>query len=197
MRRIISLLIALLMLSIPGVWAAEQTGSLSVGMTYGGHPVPGGSVRLYRVAALGADWQYVTTPEFSGCGVDCNGSLSPADAITLAEYAGENGLSGQIRELGSQGSACFSPLEAGLYLLVQEEAGLGYLPVKPFIVGVPQQVGGVLQYQVDASPKCTPEPGAPQIPQTGQLGWSVPVMAGLGLIFLAGGLLLYRRKPDA
>ena len=197
MKRIASLFVVIMLLSMPSVWAAEQTGSICVRMAYGGQPVPGGSITLYRVAELGADWRYVPTPEFADCIIDLNAPLSPADAEELAQYAGENGLPGQTRELGEDGFACFSPLEAGLYLLVQEESGRRFLPVKPFFVGVPQQVGGALQYQVDASPKCMPQPDAPMIPQTGQLRWIVPVLAGLGLILLAGGLLLYREEPDA
>ena len=197
MKRITSLLIALVMLSIPRVLAAAQTGSISVRMTCGGQPVPGGSIRLYRVAELGAQWRYAPTPEFAECTIDLNAPFSPADAEELAQYAGENGLPGQTQELGEDGFACFSPLETGLYLLVQEESGRGFLPARPFFVGVPQQVGGALQYQVDASPKCVPQPDAPMIPQTGQLRWIVPVLAGLGLLLLAGGMLLYREEPDA
>lgn len=197
MKRIISLFVVILLLSVPGVWAAEQTGSISVRMAYGGQPVPGGSITLYRVAELGADWWYAPTPEFADCIIDLNDPLSPADAENLAQYAAKQGLSGQGRELGADGFVCFSPLETGLYLLVQEESGQGFLPARPFFVGIPQYVGEALCYQVDASPKCAPEPGTPMIPQTGQLRWIVPVLAGLGLLLLAGGLLLYREEPDA
>lgn len=200
MKRIISLFVVILLLSVPGVWAAEQTGSISVRMAYGGQPVPGGTITLYRVAALGDDWRYVPAPEFVDCGTDLNGVLSPADAERLSGHAAENGITGQTRELGTDGFALFSPLEPGLYLLVQVEAGHGYLPVKPFLVGVPQQLGGMLCHQVDASPKCAPEPdapGSPGLPQAGQLRWPVPLMTALGLFFLAGGLLLYRKEPHA
>lgn len=196
-KRAASVLAALLLLALPRVLASEQSGSLSVRMTYGGQTVPGGSITLYRVAALGDDWRYLPLPEFMGCGIDPNSPLSPADAQQLANYAEETGISGQTRELGTNGSAAFSPLTPGLYLLVQREAGSGYLPVRPFLVGVPRQVDGVPCFHVDASPKCAPEPEAPALPQTGQLHWPVPVMTGLGLLLLAAGLLLYRKESHA
>ena len=200
MNRLASLLLALLLLALPRVSAAEETGSISVRMTHGGQAVPGGSITLYRVAAPGDEWQYVPAPEFADCSTDLNGVLSPADAEHLSGHAAENGIPGQTLELGADGLAVFSPLEPGLYLLVQRESGSGFLPVKPFLVGVPQQSGGALCYQVDASPKCAPEPdapGSPGLPQTGQLRWPVPLMTALGLFFLAGGLLLYRKEPHA
>lgn len=190
-------LLVLLLLALPRVSGAEQTGSVSVRMTWSGQSVSGGSITLYRVAAPGKNALFVPTPEFSGCGVDLNGALSPADAKALAEHADRSGTSGQTRELGSGGSACFSPLEPGLYLLVQRQAARGFLPVEPFLVGLPRQVDGALQYHVDASPKCAPEPsdpGSPGIPQTGQLRWPVAVLAAAGLVLLAAGVLLLRKE---
>ena len=197
-KRLSALLSVLILLMLPQVRAAEQTGSISVRMTHGGYAVSGGSITLYRVALLTEDWQYVPVPEFSGCGIDLTGALSPADAEFLSDYT--EGIPGQTHDLGNDGFTAFSPLESGLYLLVQRESGQGYLPVKPFFVGLPQQIAGELHYRVDASPKCAPEPEAPAppgIPQTGLLRWPVPVMTALGLCLLAGGLLLRRKEPNA
>lgn len=194
-RRCIALLAALLLLTVPRSHASEQTGSITVRMTHDGHTVSGGSVTLYRVAELGDDWQYV--PEFADSCLDRKGPLSPADAEQLAEYAQHNAISGQTEPLGSDGTAIFSPLQTGLYLLVQREPGAGYLPVKPFFISVPQQIGGEWICDVDAGPKCAPEPAGPGIPQTGQLRWPVPVMTALGLCLMAAGLLLYRRDRHA
>lgn len=196
-KRVLSLLAALLLLALPRIHASAQTGSISVQMTYGGQPLPGGSITCYQLAALGSDWRYEPVPAFSDCGIELYSPLSPADAERLAKYAEENNLSGQPRELGNNGFAAFSPLTPGLYLLVQREAGSGYLPVRPFFVSMPQQMDGELCFHVDASPKCAPEPDGPKIPQTGQLRWPVPVMTGLGLLLLAAGLLLYRKESHA
>lgn len=197
-KRMAALLTVLILLMLPQVRASGQTGSISVRMTHGGHAVSGGSITLYRIASLSEDWCYVPVPEFSSCGIDLSGALSPADAEFLSDYAED--IPGQTRELDSDGFTDFSPLEPGLYLLVQREAGRGYLPVKPFFVGLPQQIAGELHYRVDASPKCAPVPETPDppgIPQTGLLRWPVPVMTALGLCLLVGGLLLHRKEPDA
>lgn len=195
-----ALWIVLLLLALPRVSASEQSGSVSVRMTYDGQTVPGGSITLYQVAELDEDWRYVALTEFSGCGIDLASSLSPADAASLSQYAAENDISGLSQECDSNGFVRFSPLEPGLYLLVQPEAGRGYLPIRPFFVGIPQQISGALHYHVDASPKCAPlpdDPDPPNIPQTGQLRWPVPVMVSLGLFLLALGLLLWRKEQDA
>ena len=199
-KRTVLLLILLHLLSLPRALALEQMGSISLRMAYAGQSIPGGSITLYRIAVLGENWQYVPVPEFSECCIDLNASLSPADASLLSAYATENRISGQTRELDADGFALFSPLEPGLYLLVQQEAGSGYVPVKPFLVGLPQQIAGELHYHVDASPKCAPlpdDPAPPGIPQTGQLRWPVAVLTSLGLFLLAGGLFLQRKESHA
>ena len=34
------------------------------------------------------------------------------------------------------------------------------------------------------------------LPQTGQLNWPVPVLAGLGTLFLAAGVILLTKKKE-
>ena len=205
MRRFVSVCAALLLLAVvfPAGYAAQsrgRTGSISIRMTDRGEPIPGGSVTLYRVAGLGEDYRYTAETAFGDCGVDPNGALTREDAEKLAQYAKKNRIPGRTLALGHDGAAVFTALEEGLYLLTQQEAGTGYLPVSPFLCGVPQQIGEALYYDVDASPKCLPEPtgpGGPSIPQTGQLNWPVPVMGMLGLVFfLTGGLQWVRRDAD-
>ena len=202
-KRIISLCAAVLLALPPVFAAAVRIGSVTVRMVHQGEAVPGGSITLYRIAALSDDGRYLPEPALDGCGVDLNSDLTPAKAEMLENFAVENSLRGQTLSLGQDGSAVFSGLDTGLYLLVQEEAGRGYLPVRPFFIGIPQMIGGEPVYDVDAGPKCAPEPagptvpGGPNIPQTGQLRWPVPVMAALGLLlFAAGGLLWFPTGRD-
>lgn len=199
-RRIFSLWAAAVLVLLPVCTAAAQTGSVTVRMIHQGEAVPGGSITLYRIATLSYDGRYLPEPQLEGCGVDLNSALTPASAEKLADYAAQRGLRGQTLSLGPEGKAVFPGLDTGLYLLVQKEAGRGYLPVEPFFVGIPQRIGGELVYDVEAGPKCAPQPvpGAPDIPQTGQLRWPVPVMAALGLAFFAAGGMLWRpgRRDD-
>lgn len=198
-RRISPPLLVFLLLSLARVSATEPMGSISIRMTYEHQPIPGGSITLYQAARL-VDGRYVPAPEFAERTDNLEGALSPEDAQILAEYAAENQLPGQTQKLDDDGFARFSPLEPGLYLLVQEEAATGFLPVNPFLVAMPRQVEGELCYHVDAGPKCAPAPLTPDppgIPQTGLLRWPVALMTVFGLFLIAGGLLLYRRDSHA
>ena len=196
-KRAAALAVLLLLLPLPRISAAEQPGSISVRMVFGGAPVPGGSITLYHVAGPGSDGRYISTPAFSGCGIDPNGSRSPDDARTMEAYAAENDVSGRTGDLGPKGTACFYGLEPGLYLLVQEKAAEGYLPVEPFFVSIPHLSDGVLYDHVEASPKCAPQSPSPGLPQTGQLRWPVALLTALGLLCLSAGLLLRRRGSNA
>ena len=193
-KRATVFLAALLLLALP-VRAAEQPGSITVSMACGGEAVPGGSITLYRVAGLG-DGVYVPEPEFRDCGVDWNGPLTAADAGAAAEYARSHCIEGETAALDADGWAEFAPLEPGLYLLDQQEAGEGFLPANPFFAAIPQQTGGAAAYDVTAHPKCAPEPTEPEppnIPQTGQRKWPVPVLVAVGMGFFGAGWLLWRR----
>lgn len=196
-KRTLALLAALFLLPLVRTAASGPEGSITVRMRWGGQAVPGGSITLYRVAVPGPDGRYIPEPAFSDCGMDPNAVGSPGDAERLGAYALEKRLPGQTEALGLEGTTVFSPLADGLYLLVQGEAGSGYLPARPFLVQIPHRVGEHACNHVDASPKCAPEPLSPGIPQTGQLRWPVPVLTALGLFCLAGGLLLRRKGPDA
>ena len=127
-RRISPPLLVFLLLSLARVSAAAPMGSISIRMTYEHQPIPGGSVTLYQAARL-ADGRYVPAPEFAEHTGNLEGALSPEDAQILAEHAAENRLPGQTQKLDDDGFARFSPLEPGLYLLVQAEAATGFLPV--------------------------------------------------------------------
>ena len=197
MKRFMVLWTVLMILALPQTFAAEdQHGSVTVRMCHQGEAIQGGSIILYRLAELSGEDRYIPAPAFEGCAVDFQTTLTPADGKILADYAEQRGIQGQIRSLGQNGTAVFSPLDRGLYLLVQKEAGRGYLPVSPFFVEVPQCVGGERIHDVEARPKCTPEPmvpGVPLLPQTGQRKWPVPLMAALGLILcLVGGVRYIR-----
>lgn len=221
LKRITSLWIALLLLFLvlPQAYAApeidpEQRGSISIQISYAGEAVSGGSITLYHAATLGEDMQFVPVPEFSGCRVDLNGTLSAATARKLASYADAQSIPGVTVSLGQDGRASFPDLGPGLYLLVQEEAGKGFLNINPFVISIPTVIGDAVYYDVDASPKAAPEPlptdptdptdptkptdppNPPGLPQTGQLNWPVPVLALCGTILVIMGLFLCfgRRK---
>ena len=118
----------------------------------------------------------------------------------------------------------FSQLELGLYLVSQSVPADRYHALDPFLVTVPLSENGLWIYDIDAAPKVgraspaptttpTTEPsttptttptasttstptGRPisRLPQTGQLRWPVPVLAGMGLVFLLIGWILSKRQ---
>ena len=179
-----------------------RSGSITLTLVAGDtkKPVSGGSFTLYPVALLGLEDGNETltfTEPFARCGLREDQLLDKLPAQALADYAAKQKLTGTRVELDADGTATFSNLTLGLYLVVQDTASKGYDTVKPFLVSVPQRADGKLIYDVNASPKVsaasptpsTPpnKPGSPRLPQTGQLWWPVPVLAVLGLAFVAAG----------
>jgi len=110
-RKIGSILLAMLLIVSLGrrAEAAEQTGSIRVTLKNGA-----GAVTLYHVAAPFSDG-YVLTEAFGGGFIRASEAHSPYLAQWLAQTAEE----GRTLLLDADGSAEFSHLEAGLYLLKQ------------------------------------------------------------------------------
>ena len=91
-----------------------------------------------------------------------------------------------------------------IYLVVQNEASDGFLEAVPFLVSVPAKEGNQYKYDVDVSPKLdiapeettepstepTSPPPGPNLPQTGQINWPVPVLAALGVFLITGDIYL-------
>ncbi len=182
----------------------SRTGSIRVVMRQGQTVVSGGTLALYRVGDIEAedgDYRFRLTAAFAESQVPLEEPASAHTAQKLAAFAQSSRLTGQEKAVAADGSVTFSPLQPGLYLLVQPTAAEGYDPAAPFLVSVPLQQDGAYCYEVDASPKvevkkapASTPPQGPNLPQTGQLNWPVPVLGGLGLILLAvGGLQRARR----
>ena len=161
----------LVLLLVFPVSAADTTGSIRLHMSYQGAPVAGGKVILYDVTQ-----QY--------------GSVSIDEMVLFAK---SGMLDGVMQEVGTDGTICFSNLEKGIYLLVQNPAADGYYPVKPFCINIPITVGDQLQYQIEAFPKLEPLPET-ELPQTGLIRFPVWGLTGGGFSLLALGLLLMKRK---
>lgn len=197
LTRLAALCLALLLVpaALCPAAASDQRGSVSVRITWSGQPVPGGTVTLYRVADLAEDLTFSPAPGFSDCGTDLNGALTASAAHALADYAAARSIPGETKSLTAEGFACFPDLMPGLYLLVQPSAGEGFEPFNPFLVSIPTVIDDAIYYDVEAGPKAAPTPTPPpDLPQTGQLRWPVPVLAFTGAALLLLGLLPERRK---
>ena len=224
-KRLLSLMLALLLfvsLSLSASAAEtldpDRKGSISVAMTHGGRPVPGGSLTLYRVADVvveGSDHAFAYTADFAGCAIPVTELDSARLPQELARITVASRLTGTTRQMDRQGKTTFSNLEVGLYLVVQREAAPGYTAINPFLVSVPQNEAGTYVYDVDTAPKNIPEPEPTnptkptepkptkpdddKLPQTGQTNWPVPVMAVAGILMIAAGLCFVnagKKKQD-
>lgn len=136
-------------------------GSITLEMTWLGRPVSGGTLTCYRVGDLtwkNGEYVFVPAGDFAEWDGEFDNIQSPELALSLAAYAERNGIQGTTKSIGANGRVTFDDLAPGLYLMVQEEAAEGFYPVNPFLVSIPQEENGKLEYDIDASPKVEPIP---------------------------------------
>lgn len=218
-----AILLMLLLLCLP-VTAhpvdPAQTGTLAIECHYGSSPVSGMTLSLYRVADITPAGEYTLLPAYAGSGAVITGRPDAAgwrEAVGhLIRWIGEQGLSPEVTVITAAGGrAVHEPLAAGLYLLTAApcQKGSYTYTAAPALVGLPlEQPGGGWQYTVTAAPKLArtgtyvppaiiiPDNPAPtpadKLPQTGLLQWPIALLAAAGLVLLAvGGALRRRREP--
>lgn len=187
----------------------DRAGSISITMRYGEKTVSGGTLTLYRAGGISEDdgnYSFVLTEDYKESGISLDDLESAGLAESLAKYTSEKKPAGVEIPIGKDGKASAAGLETGLYLIVQTKAAEGYEAVSPFLVSIPMNEDGVYLYDVNATPKMgtlteePPEPDTPaepNLPQTGQLNWPVPVMAAAGLALLLLGFGLRMGKKGA
>lgn len=184
---------------------SARKGSITVNMRDGGKTVTGGTLTAYRVG------------EFrEGDGNDCfektaamaafSESYAEIGSASLAEkvdaFVKLHKIPAYTSADNQDGKVVFSNLELGLYLIVQTTGSEGYEPLNSFLVTVPMQEDGQYVYEVNAegkfqlaqtpAPTSPSKPPKPNLPQTGQLNWPVPVLAAAGIGLLILGLALRR-----
>ena len=185
----------------------DKEGCVALELKYDGEPVIGGvfaCVKVADIACDNGDYYYVMLLD----GQEYRGTLPDAD--TVYESVAENEgffVNHTMVQTNEAGSVKFQALKPGLYLLTQTTAAPGYYKMKPFFVSVPYLQDGRYVYDVNANVKSeleqsmeeTPDEPEPddRLPQTGQLKWPVPVLAGSGMILFAVGLgLRFGSKRD-
>ncbi len=190
---------------------STRRGSITVTVQDGGDSVPGGTVTLYRVGEVvenDGNYSFQPTGAFADCGESFENLEAANDlAERLRKFAAEKQITGlSTRDINEMGIVRFGDLELGLYLVVQNKAAAGYEKLAPFLVSVPYMWNGSYIYDVSSRPKTelekTPvptepqptKPSGPNLPQTGQLWWPVPVLACGGLLLFAVGMALNRRR---
>jgi len=183
MRKTLCLLFltACFMTGMP-VAAAENSGSIRINLDTGDMPVINGAVTLYQVG-IETEEGYQIAEGFGGGIVRQDEMASGKLAQWLAESADSNGVS---LLLDADGTAVYSELEQGLYILVQTERIDGYYPIYPVLLTIPSGEEWNLEICREPVPVVT------EIPQTGQS--LIPYFGILGMILSAAGLLLCVKK---
>ena len=189
----------------------EQIGSITFRLEWEGEKLTGGTLTVYRVGVFEqteSGYRFALLPELAEEAGSLEYVASPETAQALAKAVAELSLVGVTAEI-AEGTAVFENLVPGLFLVVQQEACAGFAAMAPFLISLPVDQGDGYLYDLTVAPKVALEPETtepppatepppdrpPDIPQTGQLNWPVPVLAIWGSLSLVFGLVLcFRRK---
>lgn len=114
-------------------------------------------------------------PEFGG------GVVTPEDMDTpaLLTWLEQQVCDGIVRQVDTAGTAMFSGLPEGVYLLTQKEAAPGGEAIAPTLVRIPEKDGTWLAQII-------PRMKGYDLPQTGQP--MTPVAAAMGMVISAFGI---------
>jgi len=208
MKRMIAAVAAMVLLVL-AVFASGQTCSLTFEIEHDGQALNGGSLSVYLVGVAEED-HYVRVDALSDFEISFEKLDTPETAKLTWDAVNQAKLEGH-REMITDGKVSFSDLEPGLYLVAQEEACAGYSSLSPFLITLPRLEDGEPQYDVTAKPKVELEPlptestqpteteptvpDDPELPQTGQLNWPIPVLSvGGACLFMLGWILRYGKR---
>ena len=213
-KRMISFLImSVLLISLSLSAAAhevpdlEKTGSITFTVDFEKEPLDGGSLTLYRVGDIvenNGDYSFGMVEKLDPEQAAIDKPEDPQVAKELAAKAAEAKLVGITAPI-QKGEAVFADVEPGLYVVVQEEATEGFEAMNPFLISMPKFENGVYVTEVKVDPKVSlekkpeppSEPPPPNLPQTGQLNWPVPLLAAGGLVMvLLGWILCNKSKKE-
>lgn len=185
--------------------------SIEVIVRYNGEDLDGGTLTLIRIAHVEEeDGNFYFVQEITGDRLEDVASAEARAAII--DFYNENKTLHDFdvkTEKVEAGKALFTDLPTGLYLIIQEKAAYGYSHLEPFLISVPYMVDGQYQYNVTAAAKSSLEkepeptdppptvPEDPNLPQTGQLNWPIPLLAVSGLVlFVIGWILRFGKKRE-
>lgn len=212
-KKISALLLTLLLLSTLAVTVLAHpvpdlttNGSITFVMDYNGEPLNNGKLNLSKVGEIVEDdGSFVFAPvlEFADLELDYSDVTSLVLAQELLTLAKEMELE-KIAAPIEAGQAVFADLMPGLYVVWQdkEDATEGFETIAPFLISCPRFETDKYVTNVVANPKVgfetvppTTTPPPPNLPQTGQLNWPVPVLAISGAaLFVVGFVLWTGRK---
>jgi hypothetical protein len=210
----------MLLISVLPAPAAEESGSLRLRCVFpvgdGERVLSNDEYSLVKIAdAVITDDKvtYMTLEAFKSYDCDwtsLSASKMNAKAKALAYYCEKDRYYTDSAVTGSGGECFFDRLGIGLYLVSRTKTDAANLDftTDPLLFFMPQNVNGVIEYDVVATPKFSYiSPGNPPdgsngggkisddvLPQTGQLMWPVTLLAVLGCFLILVGSFLMRKE---
>lgn len=148
----------------------EKECSLELHYQHDGNCFENSDVKLYRVAEVPADGAYTLSGSFAEYPVKVNGIKTQTEwketAATLASYVAADSIQPKsAAKTDPDGTARFSALKTGLYLVISEtvETDEGSYIFAPFLISLPNlDESDNWMFDVSANPKCEayyPTPG--------------------------------------
>ena len=179
----------------------ERTAQLSVTMECSHGYKCGGNVAIYYIASIewaGSNYVFKYTDDFKDCNIPLENISDDKKAEKYSNYVIEKGIVVD-RKILVDGTVVVKDLPLGLYMVVHEDPDDGFSAALPFLATLPTVNGDYWEYEVDATTKVELKHyeviPPPDIPQSGQLKWPVPVLACLGvLVFAIGCALCFRKR---
>lgn len=185
--------------------------SIELLVRYEGEDVTGGTLTAVKIGYVDEDdGNYFFSQEITGEFIE--DISSPEAAAAMKEFYEENKDTYEFytqTQSVKNGKATMTDMPTGLYLVYQQWAANGYRRLKPVLVSIPYMQDGQYQYHLTANIKAElerepvpynpppTEPPDPELPQTGQLNWPIPVLVMVGLIlFLVGWKLVFEKRKE-
>lgn len=198
-RKLNKLLLCLLLLLVTVIPVqAQAQGNITVTLAERKQPQSGIKLSLCQIATMEGESFYPAAP-FAESGMDLAALINRPDA-TFAEdlhrYVQKHKVSCKTTVSDADGAALFEGLPRGIYLIFCESTK-GYT-FKPYLVFLPQTIGGESLYTIHSEPKIealpeptpsTPAPKPEPTPDTGDHSnsklWNhLLVLSGSGILIL-------------
>lgn len=219
--RAVLALILIILLCLPAIAQTADPDALcalTIDCHYENKPVSGMGFSLYRVAALSPQGEHTLLPAYEDSGIVLGNLRDAADwrqaAGLLDQWVEQQSISPEKQlTTAADGKAALEGLPTGLYLLCAvpyQKGGCTYTTT-PVLLELPaQQAGGGWQYAATVEPSWSapvppnrrsssyritrpPTPGD-KLPQTGLLQWPITLLAAIGVLLVAVGCRLRRRR---
>lgn len=185
-----------------------------------GKTVKGTAFAIYRVADFNAG-KFTVVDVLKGADIDWSQWQTEKQAEKMATEVKRRHVPVAAQATAqADGTVVFDGVAKGLYLVVQTKTAQGMTSALPFAVSMPMQTqaGGEWRYEVSAQPKVeieqkpqvpskpegplkpstpTTSPAKPSLPdlfQTGQLFWPIPLLVVGGCVAIGCGWHLYRHN---